>query len=261
MFQKQAYIQQALGKEGTIARLNPVTKLPMIAEADVVAGGFGFKGTDPERQVKGTDALATAPEGVVVFEKYTLGASLTNDLKIPAGEEVALVKKGYVFVKSTTTAENGQIVGVDPATGTIGTYNDAGSLPSATAGSVTYAEVDYNDFTGISAGDLAFKVDGVTKVVSSVDLSAVASLADLVSALDTAVTADGVTVTASGTSVVFTSDATGAGTGVELLSGSIADVFATYTATEVAGTGAFIDTGWKVQTGAPAGQVCEIFNI
>ena len=227
MFQKQAYIQQALGKEGTIARLNPVTKLPMIAEADVVAGGFGFKGTDPERQVKGTDALATAPEGVVVFEKYTLGASLTNDLKIPAGEEVALVKKGYVFVKSTTTAENRQIVGVDPATGTIGTYNDAGSLPSATAGSVTYAEVDYNDFTGISAGDLA----------------------------------DGVTVTASGTSVVFTSDATGAGTGVELLSGSIADVFATYTATEVAGTGAFIDTGWKVQTGAPAGQVCEIFNI
>ena len=39
--QSQVYINQALGQPGTISRLNPIDKIPVVAEGDaVVAGGF-----------------------------------------------------------------------------------------------------------------------------------------------------------------------------------------------------------------------------
>ena len=72
-FQNQVYINQALGKPGTIARLNPIDKIPVVAEgANVTAGGFVFEGTDPEVQVIGC-STATASKnaadvaGVFVF--------------------------------------------------------------------------------------------------------------------------------------------------------------------------------------------------
>lgn len=122
-FQNQAYIQQALGKPGTISRLNPLTTIPMVAEGDdVVAGGFCFAGTDPETQVVGVDADATSVEGFVVFERYQASLnSIASGMGVNEGEEVAVAKKGYCYCVSTTAAVKGQKVWVNPTTGAIST--------------------------------------------------------------------------------------------------------------------------------------------
>lgn len=127
-FQSSVNIEQALGQPGTVSRLNPMTKLPMLAEGDAVkAGGFCFAGTNPELQVVGTDADATAVEGFVVFERYQAGLDgFGASLAINEGEEVAVVKKGFCYAISTTAATKGQKVLVNPSTGAIATGSSAG---------------------------------------------------------------------------------------------------------------------------------------
>ncbi len=128
-FQSSVNIEQALGQPGTVSRLNPMTKLPMLAEGDAVkAGGFCFAGTNAELQVKGVDATATAVEGFVVFERYQAAlGGFSDNLNINEGEEVAVVKKGYCYAISTTQATKGQKVLVDPTTGAIATGDSAGT--------------------------------------------------------------------------------------------------------------------------------------
>lgn len=124
--QNQVYIEQALGKPGQISRQNPATKLPMVAESDVVAGGFCFAGTDPEVQVVGKKTGATAIEGLAVFEKYQPALNGTLDsLDINDGEEVCVLKKGYCYVISTTAATKWQKVFVNPSDGVISTGDEA----------------------------------------------------------------------------------------------------------------------------------------
>lgn len=133
-FQSTIYSTQALGKPGTVARLNPLDKVPVVAEANVVAGGFLFAGTNPELQVIGpseaTD-LKTAADivGVAVFEKMQWNASGQPTLNINNGEELAKVRSGYVYVLSSTESVHGQKVFVNPGTGVIST---AASAPSGT---------------------------------------------------------------------------------------------------------------------------------
>ncbi|MCH5201906.1 MAG: hypothetical protein J1F17_01740 [Oscillospiraceae bacterium] len=128
-FQSQVFIEQALGKPGTISRANPVTKLPMVAEGNAVyAGGFVFAGTNPELQVQGASASTsaqTAVEGFVVFERYQAPLNMNDSLLVNEGEEVAVVKKGYCYAISTTTATKGQKVLVDTTTGVITTGDSA----------------------------------------------------------------------------------------------------------------------------------------
>ena len=128
-FQNQVYIEQGLGQPGTISRDNPVVKLPFLAEGtDVVAGGFAFAGTNAEAQIIGVDANATAVEGLVVMERYQ--APLTgigNNLKVNEGEEVAVVKRGYCYIVSTTASTKGQKVLVNPTSGEIATGANAGA--------------------------------------------------------------------------------------------------------------------------------------
>lgn len=133
-FQSTIYSTQALGKPGTVARLNPLDKVPVVAEANVVAGGFLFAGTNPELQVIGasTDtASKTAADivGVAVFEKMQWNASGQPTLNINNGEELAKVRSGYVYVLSSTESVHGQKVFVNPATGVIST---AASAPEST---------------------------------------------------------------------------------------------------------------------------------
>lgn len=128
-FQSTIYSSQALGKAGTIARLNPIDKIPVVAEKDVVAGGFVFEGTNPELQVIGCSsetAEATKVAGVAVFEKYQWAATSGASLNINDGEELALVRSGYVYVISSTAATHGQKVLLNPATGVISTGSAAG---------------------------------------------------------------------------------------------------------------------------------------
>lgn len=129
-FQNQVYINQALGKPGTIARLNPIDKIPVVAEGTAVtAGGFVFEGTDPEVQVIGPSSETSSKTaadiaGVFVFEKYQLmlrSVSDMNSLVVNEGEEGTKVRKGYVYVTPTTASIHGQNVIVNATTGEIKT--------------------------------------------------------------------------------------------------------------------------------------------
>lgn len=126
-FQNSIYITQGLGKPGTVSRLNPLEAIPVVAEGDnVLAGGFVFAGTDPETQVIGPSAATAAKTaadiaGVAVFEKYQIGLTFDPSLQIRAGETLAKVRSGYVYVTATTASSNGQKVFVNPSTGEIQT--------------------------------------------------------------------------------------------------------------------------------------------
>ncbi|MDR0571550.1 MAG: hypothetical protein LBG48_01725 [Rickettsiales bacterium] len=123
--QNQVYIGQGLGKPGTIARLNPLTKLSLTVEgAGLRAGGFCKRGTDPETQVKSLESGDTADKiaGAVVFESLQPNFSgVVNDTLINEGEAVTVVLKGYVYVVPSTASVNGQNVIVNPTTGEIRT--------------------------------------------------------------------------------------------------------------------------------------------
>lgn len=150
-FQSTIYSSQALGKPGTIARLENLNKVPRVAEKNVVAGQFVFDGTNPELQVVGASsdtAALTAVVGIAVFEKMQWNASGAATLNINNGEELALVRSGYVYVKSTTASTYGQVVGTDPATGDIKTANDAASLASG------YIDTGWVVETGNAAGEV-----------------------------------------------------------------------------------------------------------
>jgi len=130
-FQNSIYTTQGLGKPGTVARLNPLEMIPVVAEGDnVFAGGFVFTGTDPKTQVIGPSADTAGKTtadiaGVAVFEKYQLGLSCDASLRIRAGETLAKVRRGYVYVTSTTASEYGNAVYVNPTTGEIQTADVA----------------------------------------------------------------------------------------------------------------------------------------
>ena len=76
------------------------------------------------------------------------GLNGLNGVKLNEGEELAKVIKGYVYVVSATAATHGQVVGVDPADGTIKTANDAASLPSG------YIDTGWKVETGAAAGQV-----------------------------------------------------------------------------------------------------------
>lgn len=125
-FQSTINSQMALGKPGTIARVNPVTSIPALAEGDaVVAGAFVFAGTDPESQVRGASAdtaAATEVAGLCVFEKFqaALGGLVNlNSLNINEGEEVAVLKRGYAYIAAATVAAHGDKVFVNTTTGEV----------------------------------------------------------------------------------------------------------------------------------------------
>ena len=95
-----------------------------------------MEGTNPENQVIGlsaTTSSATAVAGLAVFEQFqpaVAGLSNLNSLKINEGENLVKLIKGYAYIISPTASTHGQVVGVDPATGTIETADDAASLSS-----------------------------------------------------------------------------------------------------------------------------------
>lgn len=130
-FQNSIYTTQGLGKPGTIARLNPLEVIPVVAEGNnVFAGGFVFEGTDPETQVIGPSADTAAKTaddiaGVAVFEKYQIGLTFEPSLQIRAGETLGMVRRGYVYAMSTTASVHGQKVFVNAGTGEIQTAAEA----------------------------------------------------------------------------------------------------------------------------------------
>ena len=128
-FQSSANIDLALGKPGTISRDNPIVKLPYVAEGSAVkSGAFVFAGTNPELQVVGVDANATTIAGLAIVERYQAPmAGMNNSLAVNEGEEIAVLKKGFAYVVSTTAANYADKVLVNATTGVITTAASAGA--------------------------------------------------------------------------------------------------------------------------------------
>lgn len=251
-FQKKAYVSQAVGKPGQKSRDLPDHHLPKIVEGhDLKEGAFAFAGTSPE-QVKGTALAGTSPIGFAALQRYQANLTGGNTMTINEGEEVAVYLEGYFFAKTGTAAKGDKVL-VDPLTGDLGAGANA---TSATAGTLTFEDVDYTDFTSISAGTATFVVDGEEHALTGLDFSSATSLSDVASVFDTALTGVADCAASSG-DLVFTSATTGASSKVALTSTGTVET-ALGTGVAVDGKNAFIDSGWVVETASDVNGIAEI---
>lgn len=251
-FQKQAYVSQAVGKPGQKSRNLPDHHLPKIAEgAFLKEGAFAFAGTRTE-QVKGTAAAGTVPIGFAAMQRYQANLTGGNTMTINEGEEIAIYPDGYFFAQTGTAAKGDKVL-VDPLTGALSASANA---TSATAGTLTFEDVIYSNFTPISAGTATFVVDGTEHALTGLNFSSVSSLADVASVFNTALSGVTDCADASG-KLVFTSTTTGASSSVALISTGAVET-ALGTGTAVSGKNAAIDSGWVVETASDINGIAEI---
>lgn len=246
---------------GQITRENPIVIEGYFAEGDdVKAGGFLFAGTNAETQVKGSDASATAVVGVAKRTPYQSNFTGSPSDFYNEGAEITAVLKGYVAVAINSGATKGQNVFVDPDTGLINA--SSGSTISATAGSLVFANVDttISSWKAISDGDLSLKIDGTAKNLTSLNFSSANSMSDVAGVINTALSSDGTCAYSASTGLTITSATTGKTSSVEFISSSaLATLLGT--GVSVAGAGAMINTGWKVNMSCGNGEITEIYNI
>ena len=246
---------------GQITRENPVVIEGYFAEGnDVKAGGFLFAGTNADTQVKGSNTGATAVVGVAKRTPYQTNFTGSPSDFYNEGAEITAILKGYVAVAINSGAEKGQNVFVDPDTGLINA--SSGSSISATAGSLVFANVDttISSWTAISNGDLSLKIDGVAKNLTSLNFSSATDMNNVAGVINTALSSDGTCAYNSTTGLTITSATTGKTSSVEFVSSSaLATLLGT--GVSVAGAGAMINTGWKVNMSCGNGEITEIYNI
>lgn len=167
-FQSNVYVEQGLGRPGTISRMNPFPNhLPYIAEGNnVYAGNFAFEGT-ASGQIVGTKAGATSALGVVIFSRMQSAVTSGDSLQIREGEEVAVLLSGCAYITAVGAANKDDHVCVNPATGEI-TFAAVTTTPGtgALSGSidVTQGTVSGDATVGVAA---AFGADAKADVGTS----------------------------------------------------------------------------------------------
>lgn len=246
---------------GQITRENPIVIEGYFAEGDYVkAGGFLFAGTNVETQVKGLDENATAIVGVAKRTPYQTNFTGSPSDFYNEGAEITAVLKGYIAVVINSGATKGQNVFVDPDTGLINASSS--SSISATAGKLVFANANgtYTNYTSITSGDLSLKVDGTAKNLTGLDFSSATSMSDVAGVITTALSSSATCAYNSSTGLTITSATTGKTSSVEFVS-STALSSLLGTGVSVAGAGAMINTGWKVNMSCSNGEITEICNI
>lgn len=106
-------------------------------------------------------------------------------------------------------------------------YYDA--RETATAGVMIFNNLDYSNFTSISAGTLTVQVDGVDKDLSALDFSGEESLAEVAAVFNTALEGKATVVAVDETTMIIKSDTTGADSSIDVK----AEAGDTYTALNV----------------------------
>lgn len=246
---------------GMITRDNPTTIVPYFAEGDnCKAGGFALPGTNAEQQVKGSDENATAIVGLIARTPYQVNLTGSSSDLFNEGAELTIVKKGYVAVEINSGANLNDNVFVDPDTGLINASSS--SSISATAGKLIFANANgtYTNYTSITSGDLSLKVDGTAKDLTGLDFSSATSMSDVAGVITTALSSSATCAYNSSTGLTITSATTGKTSSVEFVS-STALATLLGTGVSVAGAGAMINTGWKVNKACDNGEITEIYNI
>ena len=131
-FQKQVYLNQALGNVGQISKANHsfCNVIPAIAaDENVRVGSFVQSKTSPtnENEVIGASGKAISGSilGVVVRDSLKVAGDSTATLAVKKGENCAVLNEGSIFIETSLQAKKGQYVFLKTDDGTLAFDNTA----------------------------------------------------------------------------------------------------------------------------------------
>lgn len=169
----------------------------VLSAGDMVKLVVGGKSLPTISQIKATDTYS---------DKATYGfiplARLKNEYK--NGDITTMCLSGCAMM----------MIAEQPISCSDQVYYDARA--TATAGVMIFNNVDYNNFTGISAGTLDVQVDGVDDNLTALDFSGKTSLAEVAEVFNTALTGKATAVAIDATTLMFKSDTTGADSSINI---------------------------------------------
>ena len=138
-FQKQVYLNQALGNVGQISKAyhSFCNVIPAIAADDFVKVGSIVQSSTSatnENEVIGASGKAISGSilGVVVRDSLKVAGDSTPTLAVKKGENCAILTEGSIFIETSLQAKKGQYVFLKTDDGTLAFDN------SATKTSYTY---------------------------------------------------------------------------------------------------------------------------
>lgn len=137
-FQKQVYLNQALGNVGQISKANHsfCNVIPAIAADDFVKVGSFVQSTASatnENEVVGASGKAISGSilGVVVRDSLKVTGDSTATLAVKKGENCAILTEGSIFIETSLQAKKGQYVFLKTDDGTLA-FDDAATKTSHT---------------------------------------------------------------------------------------------------------------------------------
>ena len=137
-FQKQVYLNQALGNVGQISKAHHsfCNVIPAIAADEFVkVGSFVQSKTSPtnENEVIGASGKAISGSilGVVVRDSLKVTGDSTATLAVKKGENCAILTEGSIFIETSLQAKKGQYVFLKDADGTLA-FDDTATKASHT---------------------------------------------------------------------------------------------------------------------------------
>ena len=137
-FQKQVYLNQALGNVGQISKANHsfCNVIPAIAaDENVRVGSFVQSKTSPtnENEVIGASGKAISGSilGVVVRDSLKVAGDSTATLAVKKGENCAVLNEGSIFIETSLQAKKGQYVFLKDDDGTLA-FDDTATKASHT---------------------------------------------------------------------------------------------------------------------------------
>ena len=130
-FQKQVYLNQALGNVGQISKAyhSFCNVIPAIAADEFVKVGSFVQskatGATNENEVIGASGKAISGSilGVVVRDSLKVAGDSTATLEVKKGENCAILTEGSIFIEVNAIAKKGQYVFLKTADGSLGFYN------------------------------------------------------------------------------------------------------------------------------------------
>ena len=137
-FQKQVYLNQALGNVGQISKAhhsfcNVISAIA--ADENVRVGSFVQSKTSPtnENEVIGASGKAISGSilGVVVRDSLKVAGDSTATLAVKKGENCAVLNEGSIFIETSLQAKKGQYVFLKDADGTLA-FDDTATKASHT---------------------------------------------------------------------------------------------------------------------------------
>ena len=132
-FQKQVYLNQALGNVGQISKAyhSFCNVIPAIAADDFVKVGSFVQskatGATNENEVIGASGkqITGSILGVVVRDSLKVAGDSTPTLAVKKGENCAILTEGSIFIEVNAIAKKGQYVFLKTADGTLAFDNTA----------------------------------------------------------------------------------------------------------------------------------------